>query len=558
MSSVSQTDNTDSPSEPPVAQGSALQPKSTKKGRHLSSMHAPAASKPNVSPSVLQNKISRRSSKPIINWFQRKLAGTVKAKRVENLPMTIADLGKGRGRTGQSRVTGRVASSPLPSPLFNGKPQSRLDPNLARRKTISLNGDEDTRQLSRSFGEDDTSLGRSSFARESLWSPASALEADEDASVRPIPPTAPPSPSPSRSSSSYVSDPRTFRSMAASTKPTTILSVDMEAMGYVGGVAHIAQAPVTSPRGHRNAPHIRHSSSVSNSGLLGSGGSITFSALPQSSSRPASLRMNSLGAGSQHITMNGNGPFTSVQAPLHTSHHPRNNPRPSSPPLDNASVLTLASSAFGIPGRNPTTGVSSIRGGGDSISHFGESTYADAESASQLVVGDDDIDASVRALRPRSSRGSWGSVASEWSSKFQTGTPSVARERSTYSVRTGRLSTENGETYERSEREVNDGDDGGIEGEKKSEADPSISTASPFADPELPPQSPSVELQKHSQEESAIADQSRPSQQHLSATKVASSSDSKNDKISTPSLVEKTAELSVTENRECEASEKSI
>jgi len=69
----------------------------------------------------------------------------------------------------------------------------------------------------------------------------------------------------------------------------------------------------------------------------------------------------------------------------------------------------------------------------------------DGEDASQYVTGDDvlderDVDASVRALRPRSSRGSWESEASDWSARDQLNSPSLARTRSvwtTNSVRTG-------------------------------------------------------------------------------------------------------------------------
>ena len=399
---------------------------------------------------AVQKKIPRRSSKPIINWFQRKLAGSGKGKRTENVPLTIADYGVGRG--GSNRQMGRVTSSPLPSQAVqNIKP-------LARRKTrsISVNGDEDGRDLNNQpYTDDDFSLEELSSNRESIWSPASALEADDDASVRPIPPSAPPSPSPSRSSSSYLSDPRTFRSMAASTKPTTLLSIDLNG----NGMAHIAQAP-NPPLAlfHRFAPHVRQSSSLSSPGLLSSGGSITFSALPstQPSSPPPSLRHSS---NLSPQAPQSHGTMSSIQAPLHTTHHPRNNPRPSSPPLDNASVLTLASSAFGMPQR-PGTHNYSLSAIGDSASHFGGSiTFPDAESTSHFVLGDDerleerDLDASVRALRPRSSRrGSWESEVSRWSARIQgTGTSSLLRERSLWtsnSIRTGGFSTEHGEIYE--------------------------------------------------------------------------------------------------------------
>ena len=405
-------------------------------------------------------KISRRSSKPIINWFQRKLAGSGKGKRTENVPLRIADLGVGKNSSTSGRQINRITSSPLPVQMY-AKHQSRPDAaSLARRKTrsTSLYGDDDLREQ---YLEDDNSAEQSSLNRESIWSPASAVEADDDASVRPIPPSAPPSPSPSRSSSSYLSDFRTFRSMAASTKPTTVLSIDLNG----NGMAHIAQAPTPPPTQiNRFAPHVRQSSSLSSAGLLGSGASITFSSIPagQPSSRPTSLRnpgsIGSIGMNTLQNSAYSNAPLSAVQAPLHTSHHPRNNPRPSSPPLDNASVLTLASSAFGFPNRlgaqnYPPSAI------GDSMSHYGGSvTFPDAESASQYVPGDDDrleerdFDASVRALRPRSSRrGSWESEASKWSAGVQ-GT-SIARDRSIWTANslrtgTGHFSTENGENYD--------------------------------------------------------------------------------------------------------------
>ncbi len=90
--------------------------------------------------------------------------------------------------------------------------------------------------------------------------------------------------------------------------------------------------------------------------------------------------------------------------------------------MDNASVLTLASSAFGIMPNRLTTQAYAPSAIGDSISHYGGSiTFLDAESTSHYIPGDDerleerDFDASVRALRPRSSRrGSWESEASGW------------------------------------------------------------------------------------------------------------------------------------------------
>ncbi|KAJ7667813.1 hypothetical protein DFH06DRAFT_1322383 [Mycena polygramma] len=294
----------------------------------------PAAKRPTALPKsavtqpVEHKKASHRSSKPIINWFQRKLAGGSSLSRPTSIPL---------------RVTNRISSAPSPNP--NGRQLSKLE--AARRKTISLN-EEDDGEL---YAND---LASEHFARLDLVSG-----------------DAPPSPSPAPSSSSYVSDPRTFRSTAASTKPTTLLSIDLNG----NGMAHIAQAPAAPI----NRLHVRSSSINTTSAVVGSGASITFSALPPS---PVSV---------------------DATPPLHTTHHPRNNPRPSSPPLDNASVLTLASSAYAMPSRAGvnTPGWSSAPPSAlnESLSHFGGSiTYADAESTSQYLLGEDDVDASVRAV----------------------------------------------------------------------------------------------------------------------------------------------------------------
>ncbi|KZP08712.1 hypothetical protein FIBSPDRAFT_254156 [Athelia psychrophila] len=122
-----------------------------------------------------------------------------------------------------------------------------------------------------------------------------------------------------------------------------------------------------------------------------------------------------------------NGQATQIQAPLHTAHHPRNNPRPSSPAQDNASMLTLASSAYGdrlpftlpewAPGTSPAMADSrSHLGLNGSIDGDGDSQYAPGDDVRLEVYGERDVYASVWALRRRSSRrGSWESDASDWS-----------------------------------------------------------------------------------------------------------------------------------------------
>jgi len=401
---------------------------------------------------ALQKKVPRRSSKPIINWLQRKLAGSGKAKRTENHPLVPSHHpGMGGSNPNSNRQMGRIASSPLPVfAVQQLKQTGKTDgASLPKRKTRSMSFKEDDELCeSRQVGDDDSS-DQLSLNRDSIWSPTSALEADDDASLRPLAPSSPPSPSPSHDTSSYLSDLRTFRSMTASTKPTTLLSIDLNG----GGMAHIAQVPPSPVQVHRFSPHVRQSS-LNNTGVS-TGGSVTFSTVP-TSSRPSSLRVNS-----NDLTI-GNGPvsLSPVQAPLHSIPHPRNNPRPSSPPLDNASVLTLASSAFALSNRPGMINYAPSTTVGDSISHYGGSlVFPDGESSSQYILGDDErleereINASVRALRPRSSRrGSWESEASRWSARDQLPAgSSFARERSlrvSGSIRTGALSAENTETLE--------------------------------------------------------------------------------------------------------------
>ncbi|KAI0003021.1 hypothetical protein BJV74DRAFT_881971 [Russula compacta] len=398
-------------------------------------------------------KLGRRSSKPILDWFQRKLGGTVRTRRASDVSHgRVGNGGRGastrdKRRSGLidgSRELTRVQSTPSRGRLSTERGVGRLGqaiPNSFpwRSAGLPVNINDATSALDDPEGRGDVSTYRSSYARDSMWSPTSNLEADEDASLRPLPPSLPPSspsPSPSPSSSSYLSNPRTFRSMTASTKPTTLLSVDL-----TGGMAHIAQAPPTPVTGPRISAHLWSNSSGP------SGGSISFSALPPSpsSSYSTSIRFDT----------------PPVQAPQHTTHHPRNNPRPSSPPLDNASVLTLASSAFGIPGsRMGVLGGTNDATSFSHVSQFGGSRIGAEDRSSHIILGDDldvevdrDFDASVRALRPRSSRrGSWESEASGWSARLGNGittgsclgASAAVKEKSlqSLSVKTGQMSVE--------------------------------------------------------------------------------------------------------------------
>lgn len=431
---------------------------------------------------LLTKKVQQRSGQPIINWFQRKLAGTVRHRRVRDEDSLMMSGQKPTGTNGQRHLSvsaacgpnGRSVSSTLPHGTIPSSQKHGIGMNrrgvastIPYRRTISLNDVEADNAVTFSNDEDnlDAVTRCSSLARDSMWSPASALEADEDASMRPLPPSTPPSPSPSYSSSSYLSNPRTFRSIAASTKPTTVLSIDLPP----AGIGHIAQVPPTPTQmAPRHGPHTR-SSSVG----INSGASITFST-PMFSSQPQASPGTNASPGTSSSTTAHGTTFNGLQPPLHTAHHPRNNPRPWSPPPDNASVLTLASSTFAIPGARMTMGsigstvLSGLVGGGDSISHLGGSVASDpeGENTSQLLGDDDrlevdgerDVDASVRALRPRSSRrGSWESEVSGWSAKvlgvgagISAGSKSL---RTSNSMKTGELIGGENEEDEKDEKD---------------------------------------------------------------------------------------------------------
>jgi len=437
--------------KPPASSSSTMPRANLKKETPLQPKRAPLGEIKHQNPPIREHsqpkKLKHRSSKPILDWFQRKLGGTARTRRASDVTHARGVNGDRSTSTRDKwqpehtdgpRELSRVQSTPSRGRLSTERGirrHSQAPSTFPSRSTgVSVNVHEATNVSEDPEVRGDVSTYRSSYARDSMWSPTSNLEADEDASLRPLPPSSPPSPSPSRSSSSYLSNSRTFRSIAASTKPTTLLSVDL-----TGGMAHIAEAPPTPATG----PRIPGPLYPNPSGPTG----ISFSALPPSpsSSYSTSIRFDT----------------HPVQAPQHTTHHPRNNPRPSSPPLDNASILTLASSAFGIPGAR--IGILGATNDTTSFSHFsqfGGSRLGAEDRSSHIILGDDldvegdrDFDASVRALRPRSSRrGSWESEASDWSARLANGATggscpgahAAVKEKSfrSLSVKTGQMSLE--------------------------------------------------------------------------------------------------------------------
>ncbi|GAA5930993.1 hypothetical protein JCM3775_000772 [Rhodotorula graminis] len=230
----------------------------------------------------------------------------------------------------------------------------------------------------RTVGDDDDDLGLhrhdpSQRTRGHSVSARSALSgADTDASIYAMSPS-------TRGPSSIVSS-RTVDSSShdasslapthksyASTKPTTLLSVDL---GGAPGANRIAVVPGTGVGASGTGPGFLGASA----GSAGSHGLSFSSSLPATSSPtlaapvPATASATAPFAAALH-TQHRHRPSSSSTSssrslvylpdgtsldlpdsptgvPSHTYAHPRNNPHPAFPPADNASVLTLASSSF--------------------------------------------------------------------------------------------------------------------------------------------------------------------------------------------------------------------
>jgi len=330
-----------------------------------------------------------------------------------------------------------------------------------------------TRSRTPSFRSDGSIRRRSMMDDASSYRPGRG--ADEDASVRPLPPshTASLTPSTSMNSrsasasllsplhpSSYrppsppfydragkahstpsstgpdasftSSDPdgdgenaeRQSRRDSTSTKPTTVLSFDSGPH-----IAHIATAPSLPPAvsavGATDLPN-------------------TTPAAPAVSLLPTPAASPEMPPPTSPTTLNRTSfpqTLTLVQAPKHSHPHPRDNPHPSSEPEPNASTLTLASSTFGLipaPGSSWNQGPTSIHrlplpavvNRPTSLSTSPSVTFAadrdrpvsvyeyppSAHGHPSLRAGGwgrmADRDASVRAIRRK---GSWESYESGWS-----------------------------------------------------------------------------------------------------------------------------------------------
>jgi hypothetical protein len=321
-------------------------------------------------------------------------------------PLLSKLLSRFRGRpdgTLPSAAIGGKALGNFPASRSHGKRRDVIADTVEEPSPLShvahTSGAEASSMSDRSGGgrRSPSTLSRQRF---SIYS--SVDGASPDASIRPISPS-------SIAASSVASTPRTFKStVSASTKPTTLFSVASD-----GGANRIAVSP--SVRSRQDSSHAR-SPSLDSPGFSQS---VYASTNGNDGGRPQSERTVSSEKGvsvlAAAVTFS-HLPGTTI--PNHSHPHPRNNPHPSSPPLDNASTLTLASSTFAL--------------------------HSSAFSAQHPM----DEDASTRALAP-SRRGSQDSA--DWSRR-------TASIRTTNTAGTGAAALEPGRAVVASSLRA-DGDD---------------------------------------------------------------------------------------------------
>ena len=305
-------------------------------------------------------------------------------------PHSLADSEKMRIR----EANNPYPSIPVPPPPRDLTLDSQSMSFLSRSRSPSLRSDASASVRPRISMADDSSI---------RWSGA-----DEDASIRPFPPSHPGSPTPStsvisRSASRSLLSPgraaslggtsslyrppspplssthrpetqytastnsserdmigRHSRRDSASTKPTTVMSIDSGPHP-----AHIAQVPVVQPPQH----HLGHSAlssplrqafDVSARNAQSRDSSPSPVAGPSTSEirgseTPTSTRGSPLSPSPSKLTPPA---VTYVQAPKHSQPHPRDNPLPLSAPEPNASTLTLASSTFAVAPLSPNLPIS--------------------------------------------------------------------------------------------------------------------------------------------------------------------------------------------------------
>lgn len=202
-------------------------------------------------------EIKRHTSQPILNWFDRKISGNKQNSRKRN--------GKELSHsTNQADTETKLHADEMPSRVSSTSgrrnPHVHVSGTVPRRVQSSGDALDAENEEPKGYATLSVNSHAGSLGPSSSWSAKEPGEADEDASIRPIPPSIPPSPVPSRSTHSssatsvygaYTADlPRASQSVGTtSTKPTTIMSIDL------GLEVHIAQVvPSQSSVLSRNAP----------------------------------------------------------------------------------------------------------------------------------------------------------------------------------------------------------------------------------------------------------------------------------------------------------------
>lgn len=179
---------------------------------------------------------------------------------------------------------------------------------------------------------------------------------------------------------------------------------------------------------------------------LSSSNSITFSSLPSPSHRLASPTQ---AGDAEEMDIDSGNVESNTHYPSHHVPDPRNNPRASSPPPDNASTLTLASST--APSLRGTANGSIRQAAVPSI--LGVSRDGRRHSGGNYAANED---ASIRAIAP-SRRESTDSIGSKWSAavlsnrdkatdrenSFHTGRETSAGETGSYARKTPSMHTVN-------------------------------------------------------------------------------------------------------------------
>ncbi|WVN85306.1 uncharacterized protein L203_100451 [Cryptococcus depauperatus CBS 7841] len=495
---------------------------------------------------ILINNSKEKEKKPIFDWITRKLnarratvsEGPHRAKqprsRLASMPKARGlGLSNGNGNNANGRPDNRLppigradtfrsvsfsvssaantferdrrreANNPYPSlPLGPaGRHKQLMDESAIQSGTIgtSASGDGHSRE-----GSGRIWSRRSSRSKSIEGGEGEDSRADDDASLRPFPPSVRASPTQSsfRSRSASMLYPNTAlqrpqttfstssgtgheeasengsagddeddeerrREGSISTKLTTCISFDSSS-----GVAHIAQAPLQRHSSSELSSPQHEASAV----LHANAGTLTppiSPIIPDASATapvvaPSSIR-------------------NLVQAPKHSKPHPCYNPRPSSPPERNASTLTLASSTFAIasPGqihRPPSliTSPSFVAWAGPSTpssppnlvdrdreypgSTYTSHSYTHSYGGGHLSIGAPSVSLSVRGIRSSGvdgradkdasvkavrRKGSWESYESGWSWRGAgTGPPASGSIMSTHQVPGATLAAEKGNLTE--------------------------------------------------------------------------------------------------------------